>query len=61
MNTNTLLFQNAKYVFLNPTDQWKDIATAVKDTAGVYALVNKVNGKVYIGSSINLYYRLRDY
>ena len=61
MNTNTLLFQNAKYVFLNPTDQWKDTAAVVKDTAGVYALVNKVNGKVYIGSSINLYYRLRDY
>ena len=37
------------------------IAAAVKGTARIYALVNKVNGKVYIGSSINLYYRLRDY
>ena len=37
------------------------IAAAVKGTARIYALVNKVNGKVYIGSSIHLYYRLRDY
>lgn len=30
-------------------------------TPGIYALINTVNGKCYIGSSINLYTRLLDY
>lgn len=61
MKSNTKLFKDAKYVFLNPTEHWKQIASILKDKSGVYALVNKINGKVYIGSSINLYLRLRDY
>ncbi|KAI9708686.1 MAG: hypothetical protein M1812_007924 [Candelaria pacifica] len=29
--------------------------------SGVYALVNKINGKSYIGSAVNLYNRILDY
>lgn len=29
--------------------------------SGIYALVNKVNGKSYIGSTVNLYNRILDY
>jgi group I intron endonuclease len=61
MNTNSLLFQRAKHVFLSPMDDWKTISQLTSGVSGVYALVNKVNGKVYIGSSVNLYLRLRDY
>ena len=42
-------------------DDWKTISQLTSGVSGVYALVNKVNGKVYIGSSVNLYLRLRDY
>lgn len=58
---NTKLFNVAKHVFLNPTDNWKQLASVTKGVPGVYALVNKITGKYYIGSSINLYNRLRDY
>lgn len=58
---NTKLFNAAKHVFLNPADNWKQLASVTKGVPGVYALVNKITGKYYIGSSINLYNRLRDY
>jgi excinuclease UvrABC nuclease subunit len=61
MNTNSLLFRRAKHVFLTPMDDWKAISNLTSGVPGVYALVNKINGKVYIGSSLNLYLRLRDY
>lgn len=60
MNTNSLLFRRVKHVFLTPMDDWKAISNLTR-VPGVYALVNKINGKVYIGSSLNLYLRLRDY
>lgn len=58
---NTKLFNSAKHIFVNPTDDWQEIATVTKGVPGVYALVNKVTGKYYIGSSVNVYNRLRDY
>lgn len=61
MKSNTQLFKDAKHVFLNPAEDWKQVASVIKGKSGVYALVNKINGKVYIGSSVNLYSRLRDY
>lgn len=38
-----------------------DIKRKILKTPGVYALINTVNGKSYIGSSISLYERLQDY
>lgn len=61
MKNNTQLFKQAKHVYMNPTEDWKQIARVIKNKSGVYALVNKTNGKIYIGSSNNLYFRLRDY
>lgn len=58
---NTKLFNTAKHIFLSPTNNWQEVAFATKGVPGVYALVNKVTGKYYIGSSINLYNRIRDY
>lgn len=39
----------------------KAISAVTKGISGVYALVNRVNGKFYIGSSVNIYNQLRDY
>jgi len=58
---NTKLFNSAKHIFLTPTSNWQSVAAVTKGVPGVYALVNKVTGKYYIGSSINLYNRIRDY
>lgn len=33
----------------------------IKNKAGVYQLINLINGKSYIGSSINIYRRLNEY
>lgn len=38
-----------------------DILKDQKDKTGVYCLFNKINGNIYIGSSINLQVRLRNY
>ena len=57
----TQLLNNAKYIFMSPMNDWKAVSDVTKGVPGVYALINKVNGKVYIGSSVNLYNRLRDY
>lgn len=35
--------------------------TSIPRTSGVYEFRNKVNNKVYVGSSKNLYYRLKDH
>ena len=33
----------------------------LKETSGVYYLINNINGHTYVGSSINLYSRMRNY
>lgn len=38
-----------------------DLIKDQKDRAGVYCLVNLTNGNIYIGSSINLGVRMRNY
>lgn len=37
------------------------MAEYLKDKAGIYCFINKVNGKFYIGSSVNLKKRVYDY
>lgn len=44
-----------------PDRDWDLIKSWCKDRSGVYAFVNNLNGKYYIGSAVNLYNRLRDY
>lgn len=41
MKTYTQLFKHAKYMFLKPTENWKQISFFLIDKAGVYALVDK--------------------
>nr|QVV23929.1 hypothetical protein [Trichoderma cornu-damae] len=38
-----------------------DIFKEQKDKSGVYCLINKINGNAYVGSSINLASRMRNY
>ena len=38
-----------------------DILKEQKDKSGVYCLINKINGNAYVGSSINLASRMRNY
>jgi group I intron endonuclease len=54
MNTKVLLFPNF-------FDLKSLIIKTVRGFAGVYILQNKLNGKRYVGSSINLASRLRSY
>ena len=48
-------------VYDNPDLQKKDIINENKGKSGVYLWVNKVNGKTYVGSSVNLSRRLKNY
>jgi len=62
INTPELpIFQHAVKVYECPTTQRDLIREENKDKAGVYAWVNMVNGKFYIGSGDCLYSRLSDY
>lgn len=49
--------------YLNPISQRfvNDILKDTKNKSGVYCLINLLNGKYYIGSSLNLTNRLTDY
>ena len=40
---------------------WANIITKCKGKSGIYAFINNINGNIYIGSSVCLYNRLRDY
>lgn len=64
---NNVLLKKALHVFMEPTLQWKEIrkVTRTPDTkkplSGIYGIINKSNGKSYIGSSMKLLDRIKDY
>jgi len=48
-------------VYDNAESQRKEIIIDNSKKSGVYRWINKVNGKCYVGSSVNLGYRLKQY
>ncbi|KAI9590805.1 GIY-YIG nuclease superfamily [Syncephalis fuscata] len=62
-NDSTLPSLNNKkvYFFDDLLINKKDIFHLVKNQGGIYIFQNKINGKRYVGSSINLANRLRSY
>jgi len=48
-------------IYKNPDNQKESIIKDNLNKSGVYRWTNKVNGKIYIGSSINLANRLKQY
>lgn len=72
-NKNTIRFYSTSNIEnnikdLNPIkiyDNFKenrlDILKQQKDKSGVYCIINKINGHTYVGSSINLATRMRNY
>ena len=44
-----------------PASELTNYKTTLLNKSGVYAIYNPVNGKYYIGSSVNLWYRIRKY
>jgi len=48
-------------VYDNFKDNRLDILKEQKDKSGVYCFINKINGNSYVGSSINLASRMRNY
>lgn len=48
-------------VYDNTENQRKEIIKDNRKKSGVYRWVNKVNGKCYVGSSVDLGYRLKQY
>src|SRR6266705_1125791 len=48
-------------VYDNLKEDKINILKEQKDKSGVYYLVNKINGHSYVGSSINLFYRMKNY
>lgn len=40
---------------------WEQIKLVCNNKSGIYCILNKINNKYYIGSSVNLYNRLRGY
>lgn len=72
-NKNTIRFystsnieNNTKYLqplktYENFKENRLDILKEQKDKSGVYCLINKINGNAYVGSSVNLASRMRNY
>lgn len=58
---NTKNLNNAKKVYSSLKEDTVNILKEEKDKSGVYCLINKVNGHAYIGSSINLAPRMKNY
>lgn len=52
---------NVAAIYENPIEDRERINKEIKGKSGVYAWVNKINGKAYVGSSINLDDRVSDY
>nr|QXM15403.1 GIY endonuclease [Leucoagaricus naucinus] len=48
-------------IYSNFKENRLDIIKEEKNKKGVYCLVNKINGNIYIGSSVNLQVRMRNY
>lgn len=61
VNVIMALFQNSKDVFVHPVSERSQIKQVTINRSGVYLWYNKVSGKYYVGSSINLYKRLSRY
>jgi len=57
---NTLNLEAVK-VYNNLKEDRVNILKEQRDKSGVYCLINKVNGHLYVGSSINLASRMRNY
>ena len=54
-NVIIALFKNAKDVFVHPVSERSQIKLVTINRSGVYLWYNKVSGRYYVGSSINLY------
>jgi group I intron endonuclease len=48
-------------VYNNFKEDKKQIKKDLKNKSGVYCLVNKINGNIYVGSSVNLIIRMMNY
>lgn len=55
------IFGNALYKYDNPVDQRDQIRKDNINKSGVYAWINKINQKFYVGSGTKLYKRIADY
>lgn len=56
-----LISASAVVIYTDPENQKESILNDNRNKAGVYRWTNKENGKIYIGSSINLANRLNQY
>lgn len=52
---------NSSIVYSNPTDSKATILKENKGKSGIYLWTNQINGKRYVGSSVDLGNRLRNY
>jgi hypothetical protein len=51
---NGLITPVSKYTGLDTTSNLSALASIEKNNSGIYAIVNRVNGKIYIGSTVSL-------
>ena len=58
---HTVWFGLALITYVNSLSERKDIIKNNKKKSGVYRWINQVNGKSYVGSSVDLSYRLKQY
>lgn len=54
-------YKQAVKIYDDPASQRDTIRADLQDKSGVYAWVNKINNKVYVGSGTLLYKRLANY
>ena len=61
LNNKPPIPNNHEIIYEDPINQRETIRLDNNGKVGVYAWVNKINGKVYIGSGDPLYLRISDY
>lgn len=58
---NNIIFKYAIKIYTDPLNQRDLIRKDNNGKIGIYAWVNKINSKFYIGSGDSLYLRISDY
>jgi len=58
---DNIVFKYAVKIYTDPLNQRNLIRSDNNGKIGIYSWINKINGKIYIGSGDPLYLRISDY
>lgn len=50
-----------KYSGLDSTENLRSLVQAEQNKSGIYCIVNRINGKIYVGSAVNISRRINEH